>query len=160
MIPDKFHYLAVKKDGSDDDILVLFTCDRSCTVVMSNPLCSLVLNRMSRSSASFVTPSCGNTRLIELLPSNLIVAAAETTEKNQYFFSPSQKYKISRVFLPFPQVAPEKLVWEQSQINLFHPSVHLPPCIQGWSWHWPAMSWQDDRMDPDGNKNIVKIIVG
>ena len=106
MIPDKFHYLAVKKDGSDDDILVLFTCDRSCTVVMSNPLCSLVLNRMSRSSASFVTPSCGNTRLIELLPSNLIVAAAETTEKNQYFFSPSQKYKISRVFFTVPTGGP------------------------------------------------------
>lgn len=48
----------------------------------------------------------------------------------------------------FPQVAPEKDVWEQSQTYLFQPSVQVPPCMQGWSWQCPGILWHEDRIDP------------
>ena len=48
-------------------------------------------------------------------------------------------YMFAAAYLQFPQVAPVKLVWEQSQMYRFHPSVQLPPCIQGLSWQYPII---------------------
>ena len=50
---------------------------------------------------------------------------------------------------PSPHVAPAKLVCEQSQTYLFHPSVQEPPCMQGRPWHWPGILWHEERMEPE-----------
>ena len=51
--------------------------------------------------------------------------------------------------IPRPQVGPVKLVELQSQMKRFQPSIHFPPCIQGFSEHFGGIIWQDDLMEPE-----------
>lgn len=53
-----------------------------------------------------------------------------------------------KLYLPFPQVGPAKLVAEQSQINLFHPSEHKPEFMQGCESHCVPSEWQAGWMEP------------
>ena len=57
---------------------------------------------------------------------------------------------------PLEHVGPVKFVWEQSQMNLFHPEIHWPwwwqgghwsPVEQGWS-HWSPWYWHPDTTEP------------
>jgi hypothetical protein len=45
-------------------------------------------------------------------------------------------------------VGPVKLVAAQSQMNLFQPSVHTPPFMQGCESHWGNWTWHDERIAP------------
>ena len=55
----------------------------------------------------------------------------------------------SMFMLPLPQVGPVKLVCVQSQMNLFQPSMHFPPCMQGLFLHFGGIMWQEGRMEPE-----------
>ena len=38
---------------------------------------------------------------------------------------------------------------ENKITDLFQPSLQVPPCRHGLSWHRPNSVWQEDRMDPE-----------
>jgi len=55
--------------------------------------------------------------------------------EQEAFRAISRTQQTQMLYVPLPQVGPVKLVAVQSQINLFQPSVHSPPFMQGCKSH-------------------------